>query len=123
MLSNEGGSLGGRRSSRPSQNGFWSPGRQLLLLLSLGFLSSAQHMWAQAPGLLWTTNVGARLFAVDEQTNVYANAGGTVIKLNASGVPLQTNAICPNATWAQRDSTGNLYFAGVLPGTFVGSGY
>ena len=54
-----------------------------------------QVLCAQPPGLLWRTNAGASLFAVDEQTNLYANAGGTVIKLNSDGVPFQTNSISP----------------------------
>lgn len=72
---------------------------------------------SQTPGLLWSTNLGARVFAVDEQTNVYANAGGTVIKLNAAGVPFQTNAICPIPGIAERDTAGNYYFAGNFDGT------
>src|SRR5947209_7793601 len=66
---------------------------------------------AQAPDLMWTTNVGARVFAVDEQTNVYANAGGSVIKLNSSGLALQTNSFCPLPGFAQRDAAGYVYFA------------
>ena len=73
--------------------------------------------FGQAPGLLWSTNVGATLFAVDANTNLYANVGGTIIKLNAAGVPLQTNAICPLPGLAQRDTAGNFYFAGDLDGT------
>ena len=72
---------------------------------------------AQTPGLLWSTNVGANLFAVDEQTNIYASVGGAVIKLNANGVPLQTNSICPIPGIAQRDALGNFYFAGNFDGT------
>jgi hypothetical protein len=71
----------------------------------------------QAPPLAWTTNIGARLFAVDAQTNLYANAGGMVIKLSADGQPLQTNAICPLPGLAQRDSPGNFYFTGSFDGT------
>ena len=70
---------------------------------------------AQAPDLLWTTNVGARLFAVDDQTNVYASTGGSVIELNASGQALQTNSFCPLPGFAQRDAAGNIYFAGAFP--------
>jgi len=72
---------------------------------------------SQAPTLLWTNNVGATLFAVDSQTNLYANAGGSVIKLNPNGVPIQTNVICPLPGFAQRDAAGNFYFAGDLDGT------
>jgi len=72
---------------------------------------------AQAPGLLWSTNVGAKLFAVDSQTNAYAQIAGTVIKISSAGVPLETNAICPRLGVAQRDAAGNFYFAGSLEGT------
>jgi len=60
--------------------------------------------------------VGAILFAVDAQTNLYANASGTVIKLNGDGVPLQTNSICPRPGIALRDTAGNFYFSGIMPG-------
>jgi hypothetical protein len=69
------------------------------------------------PGLMWATNLGARLFAVDDQTNVYANNGGAVITLNSSGSALQTNTICPLPGMARRDSAGNYYFAGNFDGT------
>jgi hypothetical protein len=83
----------------------------------LGFDSLLQTAVAQAPGLLWTTDVGARLFAVDDQTNLYANLGGKVIVLSSAGVPLGTNTICPLKGVAQRDSSGNFYFAGNFDGT------
>jgi len=70
-----------------------------------------------APGLAWGTNLGARVFSVDAQTNVYANAGGTVFKLTSDGTPLQTNAICPLPGVAKRDDAGNYYFAGSFDGT------
>ncbi len=102
-------------------------GIRLLRLLTCGFLPRWQ-LWpalmaawiplsvgAQAPDLLWTTNVGARLFAVDDQTNVYASTGGSVIELNASGQALQTNSFCPLPGFAQRDAAGNIYFAGAFP--------
>ena len=73
--------------------------------------------WSQAPGLLWSTNLGAQVFAVDEQTNVYASASGSVIQLSATGVPLQTNAICPLPGIAQRNAAGDYYFAGNFDGT------
>lgn len=63
------------------------------------------------------TNLGARVFAVDAQTNVYASASNTVIRLTAAGVPLQTNTICPLPGLAQRDADGNFYFAGSFDGT------
>jgi hypothetical protein len=83
---------------------------------------SVRFAAAQTPGLLWTTNIGARLFAVDAQTNVYANSGGTVFILNSAGVPLQTNVICPRSGLAQRDTNGDYYFAGVMPSHVNASG-
>lgn len=77
--------------------------------------------FAQSPPLLWSTNIGATLFAVDADTNLYANAGGSVIKLNAAGIPLQTNLICPLSGLAKRDAAGNYYFAGLMPGANLGS--
>ena len=89
-----------------------------LLLGALSMCLLATRAQAQAPGLLWTTNIGARVFAVDAQTNVYANAGSTVITVSPSGVPFQTNTICPvAASYAQRDLAGNFYFAGTFDGT------
>jgi hypothetical protein len=90
---------------------------QILTLVSFLAGAIAQPLWAQAPPLAWTANVGARLFAVDSQTNVYANAGGTVVELTSTGVPVQTNAMCPLPGVAQRDSSGNFYFAGSFDGT------
>src|SRR4051812_28135754 len=76
---------------------------------------------AQVPSLLWRTNVNAALFVVDSQTNVYANANGTVITLNSQGVPFQTNHLCPvpsiAPSFALRDFSGNFYFAGNFDGT------
>jgi len=85
--------------------------------IAFGFICQIHGLHAQAPALLWHTNVGANLFAVDEQTNLYANTGGTVIKLNGNGVPLQTNAICPLPGAVQRDAAGNFFFAGSFDGT------
>jgi hypothetical protein len=97
----------------------WSQGA-CLLTLSVALLS-LQNVHAQVPALLWRTNVGATVFGSDAQTNVYANANGTVILLSAAGVPLQTNAICPvpslGASFALRDSAGNFFFAGNFDGT------
>jgi len=89
--------------------------RSLLCLFAI--LAAQLGIADQAPGLTWTTNIGARLFAVDAQTNLYANAGGRVIKLNADGQPLQTNAVCPLPGLAQRDSAGDFYFTGSFDGT------
>jgi len=88
-----------------------------LLLTGLWMITLSPRAHAQAPGLLWATNIGARVFAVDAQTNLYANAGGLVFKLSSAGQPLQTNAVCPIPGVAQRDSAGNFYFAGSFDGT------
>src|SRR5437773_8380618 len=72
-----------------------------LLVLLAGLVT--QSVCGQSPGLAWTTNIGARLFAVDAQTNVYANVGGAVIQLTSAGVPTQTNTICPVPGIARRD--------------------
>lgn len=72
---------------------------------------------AQAPGLTWTTNVGARLFAVDGSGNSYASVGGKVIIINSSGQAVQTNTICNLPGIAARDAAGNYYFTGKFDGT------
>ncbi len=86
-----------------------------LLVVTLTGVTNRAH--GQAPGLLWRTNIGVRLFSVDAQTNVYANAGGTVIRLSGEGVPLQTIPACPIPGFAERDSSGNFYFTGNFDGT------
>src|ERR1700722_6397020 len=68
--------------------------------------------WGQAPGLMWSTNVGATLFALDTNGNTYATTNGSVIILNSSGALIQSNSICPIPGIAQRDASGNYYFAG-----------
>lgn len=73
--------------------------------------------FAQAPGVVWSTNLGATLFAVDAQTNAHANVGGKVIAISSAGLPLQTNTICPLPGVARRDDAGNLYFGGSFDGT------
>lgn len=80
-------------------------------------LMATASSWAQAPAFQWTRNIGAAVFAVDRQTNVYATANGAVIILTAAGVPVQTNAICPLPGLAQRDAAGNYIFAGTFDGT------
>jgi Chitobiase/beta-hexosaminidase C-terminal domain/Immunoglobulin domain/Divergent InlB B-repeat domain len=90
-------------------------------LLTFAF-ALPQIVRAQAPSLLWT-NSGGRVFAVDEQTNVYAGSGGIVTTLNRDGVPLETNTLSPYPGLAQRDPAGNYYFAGVLPGSPLFDGY
>ncbi|NOS69324.1 MAG: immunoglobulin domain-containing protein [Verrucomicrobia bacterium] len=77
----------------------------------------AVQAFGQVPSLLWSTNIGATLFAVDNQTNSYANVGGSVIVINPNGVPVSTNVICPKPGVARRDASGNFYFAGNFDGT------
>src|SRR5262245_43411698 len=82
----------------------------------LGLLSwfIAPSALAQAPGLVWSVNVGAgaEIFSVDSQTNLYVNRTGTVVTINRAGIPIQTNLICPvTSPFAQRDAAGNFYFA------------
>jgi hypothetical protein len=86
-------------------------------LLFLSSLFVATNCLADGPGLLWTTNVGGRLFSVDGQTNLYANAGGSVITLSDAGPSLQTNTICPLPGIARRDLAGNYFFGGIFDGT------
>jgi hypothetical protein len=78
---------------------------------------SARTARSQAPGIVWSNNIGATLFAVDGQTNLYANANGNVIILNGAGLPLVTNSICPLPGMARRDPAGNYFFAGSFDGT------
>src|SRR5207249_11914546 len=91
----------------------------ILPILLLSVFGRPAH--AQAPGLLWAPNVGARVFAVDAQTNAYVNAGGTVFVISGAGAPLSTNTICPvtgrAATIARRDDSGSFYFLGNFDGT------
>jgi uncharacterized repeat protein (TIGR02543 family) len=75
---------------------------------------------AQAPALLWTNNLGATVFAVDDSTNVYAHANGTIFILNANGVPLQTNILSERTGIPLRDTSGDFYFSGIEPGQFPG---
>jgi hypothetical protein len=91
-----------------------------ILLLTFGTLCT-QQLCAQAPALLWRTNINANVFAVDDQTNVYANANGVVITLDSGGHPFATNTICPVPSlqpgFAKRDAAGNFYFGGTFDGT------
>jgi hypothetical protein len=93
--------------------------RRLLALTALIALF-CRPASGQAPGFLWMTNVGARVFAIDSQTNVYADVGGKVIQINGAGVPVQTNVLSQYPGRAQRDAAGNFYYAGVYPGIFTG---
>lgn len=96
------------------------PSRAFSLCLVFLFILAGitEPAWGQSPPILWSTNVGAQLFAVDAQTNLYANIGGAVIRLTSAGVPVQTNAMCPRPGFAQRDAQGNIYFAGIMPSTY-----
>ena len=66
---------------------------------------------ATPPSLQWFNNVQGVLFSLDSQTNIYVNSLGPIVKLDAAGVILQSNAICPISARAQRDADGNFYFA------------
>jgi hypothetical protein len=83
-----------------------------LLTALVVLLASATRGSSQPPSLLWATNVGAQVFAVDNQTNVYAFTNGVVIKLNAAGVPVQTNVLNPALQIVRRDASGNFWGAG-----------
>lgn len=82
-----------------------------MLMFMMGF-----SVWGQAPGLMWSTNVGATLIGSDAQTNLYAEPfdGESIITLNSAGVPLHTNHFCPFPAAARRDAAGNFYFAGTI---------
>src|SRR5258708_7745133 len=110
FLSAENDSSGSNYSTR-------LPGSSFLLLLLLMAGGLLHPAYGQAPALLWTNNIGGQIFAVDDQTNVYANAGGTVTQLHGNGVPFATNSICPIPGHARRDLVGNYYFAGSFDGT------
>ena len=66
-----------------------------MLMIAACLVVLACRALGQAPGLLWSTNVGGRLFAVDAQTNAYVIAGTNVIVINRFGQALQTNSFCP----------------------------
>jgi len=95
----------------------------LNLLLTTILLTCWFPRWAQAqaPGLVWSASLGARLFAVDAQTNVYANSGGTVFTIGSAGALLATNNACrvrsPAPVTARLDGSGNFYFLGNFDGT------
>src|SRR5713101_2689761 len=95
--------------------------KTLLLISASAFVAASAN--AQAPALLWTTNVGAMVFAIDSQTNVYASAANVVMKISPAGEVLQSISVTNRLGLAQRDSAGNLYHAGTYAGSFNGSGY
>ncbi len=88
-----------------------------MLATTLLALITARSAKAQAPGLAWSNNVGATVFATDASGNVYANASGTVKVLNSSGTLIQTITACPLPGFALRDASGNFYFSGSFGGT------
>lgn len=92
-----------------------------LAVVATAFFLAPLCVHGQAPSVVWETNVNARIFAVDAQTNSYAATNGTVVTLDANGIPFKTNSICPVSSLAPglslRDSVGNFYFAGNFDGT------
>jgi len=97
------------------------------------------RLLAQAPAILWSTNLGAFVFGVDSQTNVYATASswiangfgttgsGRVIVLDRDGQVLQTNNVgileAPNGSisnpvrqGALDPVSGGYYYVGIHPG-------
>lgn len=87
-------------------------------LLASALIFAPSIIKAQINGLMWSTNFGTRVFAVDAQQNIYTHSGGTVVKISSAGVPLQTNSICPvPPAYALRDASGNYYFTGTFDGT------
>ena len=87
------------------------------LALPLLALAMTLTAWSQAPGLAWTNNAGAALFALDTSGNAYASSNGFVKIINPSGQTVQSNQICNLPGIAQRDSSGNYYFSGSFVGT------
>jgi len=87
------------------------------ILLIPAVMAASWSASGQAPALLWSTNINARLFAVDAQANSYATHNGAVVVCNAAGIPTQTNQMCPLPGIAQRDAAGNFYFFGTFDGT------
>jgi hypothetical protein len=86
------------------------------MLALAGVFAGTESACAQAPALAWSTNIGAQVFAVDAQTNVYAYTSNLVITVNGSGAAIETNQFCPLPALVQRDTAGNFYFAGSFDG-------
>ena len=59
---------------------------------------------AGAPSLQWTNNVGARVFAIDAQTNVFASASNAVLKINPAGSVVLTLLLTNRPGMTQRDA-------------------
>src|SRR5437016_3830555 len=89
--------------------------------LAFSMFGLALPLFGQAPSLLWTKNIGGRVFAADSQTNVYMQANTSVIKVSGDGIPLQTNSLSIYPGVAQRDTAGNFCYAGKYPGTPSGT--
>lgn len=85
--------------------------RAICVLLGITVATVPAIVRAQAPSLQWFNNVGGVLSGLDNQTNIYVDSFGPIVKLNGSGVILQSNTICPIYARAQRDAAGNFYFA------------
>jgi hypothetical protein len=91
--------------------------RAAVPLLVFGLFGTIIRAFCASPDVTFAPYMAVRLLAVDEQTNVYAHAGGTVIRLNPGMVPFQTNNISPVVgDYAQRDAAGNFYFIGPATG-------
>ena len=85
-----------------------------LALASL--LAATPPAHAQPPALLWSNSLGAQIFAVDSQTNLYAAASNLVYIVNGAGSVVGTNSFCPLPALARLDNAGNFYFAGSFDG-------
>src|SRR5260370_1374590 len=103
--------------------------RWLILPAVILFTASLESsLLAQAPALLWTTNIGAQAFGVDNQTNVYAFGNGKVLIVDAAGRVQRTNivGIAEGSQLyhaAQLDAnSGDYYYAGVYPSTICSIG-
>jgi hypothetical protein len=113
----------GTSFGRPWQNSCMLTFCKMALLAAGALFLFAPLARAQAPALLWATNVGARVFSIDNQTNVYAGVSGSVVKISPVGDLLQTISLTNRPGMPQRDSAGNLYYAGIYPGYYNLSGY
>src|SRR5882672_5427811 len=94
-----------------------------LCAVFLFYASLHCSLLAQAPAVLWTTNIGAQVFGVDKQTNVYAFGDGKAFILDGAGKVQRTNTVgiaegSQLYHAAQLDPvSGDYYYAGVYPAT------